>query len=129
MDLKLKKELPAKLESIAPEYGLVELEYPSFVRAFGFEVSALSAADAVEGFAALLEAATGLRIEVEVEGGRGGGEWFGGMRTWSVGGDYDVIEHDTAPTEETDVELGKEGRESKQWHAANFWIAYDACDE
>lgn len=129
MDLTLKKELPSKLDSIAPEYGLVELEYPSFVRAFGFQVAAMSAADAVEGIGALLEAATGLRIEVEVEGGRGGGEWFGGMRTWSVGGDYGTIERDNAPTEETDVKLGKERRESKQWQASNFWIAYDACDE
>lgn len=128
MDLKLKKELPAKLDAIAPEYGLVELEYPSFVRAFGFEVSLMSAADAVEGLTALLEAATGLRIEVEVEGGRGGGEWFGASRTWSIGGDYSVIERDNAPTEDVDVELDKEDK-SKQSLAANFWITYDACGE
>ncbi|BEI83339.1 hypothetical protein CcaverHIS002_0312070 [Cutaneotrichosporon cavernicola] len=128
MDLKLKKELPEKLDAIAPEYGLVELEYPSFVRAFGFEVAVMSAADAVEGLTALLEAATGLRLEVEVEGGRGGGEWFGAMRTWSVGGDYSVIERDNAPTEEADVELGKEDK-SKQCLSANFWITFDACGD
>lgn len=129
MDLQLKKDLPSKLDAIAPEYGLSELEYPSFVRAFGFQMSAMSAADAVEGFSALLDAATGLRIEVEVEGGRGGGEWFGGMRTWSVGGDY-ANGHDSAPLEDAEIEEGKkEGQSNKGWQSKNFWIAYDAFDE
>ncbi|KAK4686203.1 cell division control protein 45, partial [Tremellales sp. Uapishka_1] len=73
MDMDLKRHLRLKLDSIAPEYGLVELVYPSFTRTFGFQLSSLSAADAVEGLSALLEAAHGVRMEVEVEGGRGGG--------------------------------------------------------
>jgi hypothetical protein len=72
MDMDLKKTLPEKLEAIAPEYGLIELAYPSFTRTYGFQLSSLSAADAVEGLSSLLEAAVGVRLEVEREGGRNG---------------------------------------------------------
>lgn len=114
MDVGLKRDLRGKLDAIAPEYGLVELEYMSFVRAYGFQMAALSAADAIEGLEALLEAAKGIRLEVEQDGGRGGGEWFGGMKNWSIGDD--------------DEAAGAEGVD-QPWHVQNFWIAYDACDE
>lgn len=114
MDVSLKRDLRGKLDSIAPEYGLIELEYPSFVRACGFEMVALSAADACEGLEALLEAAKGIKLEVEQEGGRGGGEWFGALKVWSV---------DDEPIQKPETEGGQ------PWHVQNFWIAYDACDK
>ena len=132
----LKRSLPSKLDSIAPEYGLVELTYPSFARSFGFQLSSLSAADAVEGLNALLEVASGQRMEVEREGGRGGGEWFGGTRTWGMGDTLTRGQSLAASgarggaggagsTGAGDgVASGQEG-----WAGRNFWIAYDACEE
>jgi len=129
MDMDLKRHLPSKLDSIGPEYGLVELSYPSFTRAYGFTLASLSAADAVEGLSALLEAAKGVRLEVQKEGGKNGGEWFGGTRTWNVGRDED-------DQEGTDSKQDGEGEDATQvkkpdqaWHVANFWIAYDALEE
>jgi cell division control protein 45 len=86
MDIDLKSTLRSKLEAIAPEYGLLELSYPSFTRCFGYRSPPLSAADAVEAVSALLDVAGGVRMEVEVEGARNGGEWFGGGRVWEVEG-------------------------------------------
>ncbi|KAF8758936.1 hypothetical protein RHS01_02539 [Rhizoctonia solani] len=85
MDRNFRKDLPDLLETIAPEYGMVELQYPSFVRAYGFLTQPFAAADCVEAVSALLDAGTGVRLEVEVDGGRGGGEWFGGARIWNAG--------------------------------------------
>ena len=131
MDMDLKRNLPDKLDSIAPEYGLVELSYPSFTRAFGFTLPSLSAADAVEGLSALLEAARGVRLEVEKEGGRNGGEWFGGTRAWSVGRNGEEDKENIDPRKDT--ENGDDGTQVKKkeqsWHVANFWIAYDALEE
>lgn len=128
MDIALKNDLPRKLDSIAPEYGLVELQYPSFVRAFGFQLAALSAADAVEGLEALLEAATGIRMEIEIDGGRGGGEWFGGTRTWSLGCENGGSNGATPEPEEEDP-AEKDIRKDRQWYIRNFWEAYDACEK
>lgn len=138
MDMDLKKTLPGKLEAIAPEYGLIELAYPSFTRTYGFQLASLSAADAVEGLSSLLEAAVGVRLEVEREGGRNGGEWFGGTRMWNVGGglaatrtnsngadDKENVDPRTNPDDAPTQEVKKE----EKWHVQNFWIAYDACDE
>lgn len=130
MDMKLKRDLPGKLESIAPEYGLVELEYPSFVRAYGFQMSALSAADAVEGLVALLEAAKGIRLEIELEGGRGAGDWWGGARLWSIDDKDANDDADPAPQPNGDTDENGQRKEAvQQWHVPNFWIAYDACDD
>ena len=74
----LKLALKNRLDMIAPEYGLIELQYPSFARSCGYISQPLSACDAVEAVSALLEVAGGVKIEVEVEGARNGGEWFGG---------------------------------------------------
>lgn len=68
MDLDLRATLVAKMDDIAPEYGLTELTYRSFIRSFGFLASPISAADAVEGIHALLNAAYGVRIDVETPG-------------------------------------------------------------
>lgn len=153
MDTNLKRSLPEKLEAIAPEYGLIELSYPSFSRSFGFALSALSAADAVEGLSALLEAATGQRMEIEREGGRNGGEWFGGTRAWNVNGreagsgngagsgsgdGKENVDPAAAAGQGQSRSVGgdemvketQEGKRKEQsWQVANFWIAYDACEE
>ncbi|ORY34922.1 CDC45 family [Naematelia encephala] len=133
MDMDLKRNLPDKLEAIAPEYGLVELSYPSFTRAYGFQLSSLSAADAVEGISALLEAAEGVRLEVEKEGGRGGGEWFGGTLRWSIGNglsrEEDKENRDPRRTEGDVPEATQEKKKEQAWHVRNFWTAYDALEE
>jgi cell division control protein 45 len=135
MDMDLKKTLPEKLEAIAPEYGLIELAYPSFTRTYGFQLASLSAADAVEGLSSLLEAAVGVRLEVEREGGRNGGEWFGGTRTWNYGGGIasrnGAIEdkENVDPRGNPDDAPTQEKKKDENWYAQNFWIAYDACDE
>lgn len=141
MDITLKRALPEKLEAIAPEYGLVELSYPSFTRAYGFHLSSLSAADAVEGLSALLEAATGVRMEIEKEGGKNGGEWFGETRLWNVGGvaggasaggkERDGKENVDPRRKDGQAEVPDTQVEGKKqaWHVTNFWVAYDACDE
>ena len=142
MDMDLKRNLRDKLETIAPEYGLVELSYPSFTRTFGFQLS-LSAADAVEGLSALLEAARGVKLEIEVEGGRGGGEWFGGSRIWNVGGredkggnggsggeeDKENRNRGRAGAEVVEIPDTQEKKKESNWYVGNFWIAYDACEE
>ncbi|SPO41705.1 related to Protein TSD2 [Pseudozyma flocculosa] len=111
MALDLRKTLVSRLEQIAPEYGLTELTYRGFTRGFGFRSSPLSAADVVEGLSALLVAAHGIKIEVEVPGmgfaggaggplgnslvgngvgpggagsGSGGSELFNAKRLWSL---------------------------------------------
>ncbi|PWN48542.1 CDC45-like protein [Violaceomyces palustris] len=109
MPLDLRKTLVSRLESIAPEYGMTELTYRSFIRSFGFRSSPLSAADVVEGASALLVAGHGVKIEVELPGmsfggisngpgsvasGYGGGgngsatssELFGATKVWNISG-------------------------------------------
>ncbi|KAI6043141.1 CDC45 family [Pisolithus marmoratus] len=137
MDLDLKQQLRAKLDAIAPEYGLVELTYPSFVRCFGYRASPLSAADAVEAISALLDVAGGVRIEVEVEGARHGGEWFGGGRVWkaerprvddsakATPGETDITQGDR----DADDGLVVEDRTEVPWWTKNFWAAYDALTD
>lgn len=141
MDMDLKKHLRHKMDSIGPEYGLVELSYPSFVRAFGFRSQPLCAADVVEGVGALLEAAGGLRLEVEIEGGRGGGEWFGGGRIWNfarangVDKGHGKENRDNSRDHADDLEAKKNGEgdeggegnpDADKWWVNNFWIAFDA---
>jgi cell division control protein 45 len=138
MDMDLKRTLPEKLESIAPEYGLVELTYPSFSRSYGFTLSQLSAADAVEGISALLEAAKGVRMEIDREGGKGGGEWFGGTKVWEVD-DGRLLTGKGEDKENVDPRAREEGvngdgptqekKKDQSWHISNFWIAYDALEK
>lgn len=140
MDMDLKRSLIDKLNNIAPEYGLVELSYPSFTRNYGFHSHPLSAADAVEGISVLLDVAGGTRMEVEIEGMRNGGEWFGGGRTWEG-----LHPDRTAPKTETDPSTkskddfrngpGENGASTEghirelPWWVKNFWTAYDALSE
>ena len=133
MDMGLKRQLRDKLDAIAPEYGMIELTYPSFVRCYGYHMQPLSAADAVDALNALLDAATGVRIEVEADGARNGGEWFGGGRVWRAAGRWGVSEAEKASVldrgQEEEHEAGEreEGRES--WLVRNFWSAFDALEE
>lgn len=54
MDMDLKRNLRAKLEKFAPQYGLDELMLKSFVRPYGYKCT-LSASDTSYAIAALLE--------------------------------------------------------------------------
>lgn len=132
MDLDLKHQLRSKLDAIAPEYGLLELTYPSFVRCFGYRALPLSAADAVEAVSALLDVAGGVRIDIEIEGARHGGEWFGGGRVWeAVRRDADGSAH-TKQGEHNGKEANiatSEERTEVPWWMKNFWAAYDALTE
>ena len=134
----LKLGLRDKLDQIAPEYGLVELTYPSFTRCYGYLSQPVSASDAVEAISALIDVAGGIRMEVEVEGARNGGEWFGGGRVWEAGG------RESGSRKDEDKEnvliggvgnvrgkdkAGGEDTEELQWWVKNFWTAYDALDE
>ncbi|KAI6109948.1 CDC45 family [Pisolithus sp. B1] len=133
MDLDLKHQLRVKLDAIAPEYGLIELTYPSFIRCFGYRAPPLSAADAVEAISALLDVAGGIRIEVEVEGARHGGEWFGGGRVWKTGRP-DVADSAKGTPSENDANQDEdrsvaEERTEVPWWMKNFWAAYDALTD
>ncbi|CUA74901.1 PAB-dependent poly(A)-specific ribonuclease subunit 2 [Rhizoctonia solani] len=134
MDRNFRKELPDLLETIGPEYGLVELQYPSFVRAYGFSAQPFAAADCVEAISALLDAGTGVRLEVEVDGGRGGGEWFGGARIWNAGDGTSKSKSSTTTGGAGKENLGIDGpsdtkneedEKNKAWRK-KFWLAYDA---
>lgn len=138
MDLDLKHQLRSKLDAIAPEYGLVELTYPSFIRCFGYRAPPLSAADAIEAVGALLDVAGGVRMELEVEGARHGGEWFGSGRVWE--GSKRIIEvHESRERGEgVDTNGDEDGGEDPDnaeertevaWWVKNFWAAYDALTE
>lgn len=144
MDMVLKKDLHAKLESITPEYGMVELSYSSFTRCCGYRSSPLSAADSVEAVSALLDAAGGIRIEVEIEGARNGGEWFGGGKVWQQYGQnnrWKDDERENVPPgghgdpkkagarEEEGEEEEDTSKKTVQWWMRNFWSAYDALNK
>ncbi|KAF9049275.1 CDC45-like protein [Hymenopellis radicata] len=142
MDMDLKKVLVQKLNDIAPEYGMVELSYPSFMRCFGYRSQPLSAADAVEGIGALLDVASGVRMEIEVEGARNGGEWFGGGKLWEAPSAARESKR-RRDDERENVPPGGEGAQAAKpktfeegddepdksevkWWVQNFWMAYDA---
>lgn len=139
MDMALKKDLQAKLESITPEYGMVELLYSSFARCCGYRSQPLSAADTVEAVSALLDAAGGVQLEVEVEGARNGGEWFGNGKAWQSNGhskrwrlqDRENIppEGEAAARKENEAEEELETKKTVQWWNSNFWDAFDALNE
>ena len=134
MDMDLKATLRDKLEEVAPEYGLVELHYPSFMRAFGYRCSPLSAADGVEGLNALLEAATGIRVEIEQDGGKGGGEWFGATKAWTVSGisgsnTFASRDHKGDGEAGENDELSRHARVEQKRCEKNFWVSYDAMQE
>lgn len=140
MDMDLKRLLRDKMDDIAPEYGLVELSYPSFIRSFGFRSQPLCAADVVESVSALLQAAGGVRLEVETEGGQGGGEWFGGGHLWDVGNKSEAERNGSASDkwkqlgqnivtsvgEDDAADANELGSVMEKWWVKNFWVAFDA---
>ncbi|KZT11286.1 CDC45-like protein [Laetiporus sulphureus 93-53] len=139
----LKLSLRSKLDQIAPEYGLAELSYPSFTRCYGYRSQPLSAGDAVEAVSALLDVAGGIRMEVEVEGARNGGEWFGGGRIWEggkqcrrrdderenipPGGAASVVKTSNAIAAGDDKE--EDSSFDVPWWVKNFWTAFDALND
>ncbi|KAF8580907.1 CDC45-like protein [Ramaria rubella] len=136
MDMDLKRQLRAKLEAIAPEYGLVELTYPSFTRSFGFRTQPLSAADMVESLGALLEVSGGVKMEVEIEGARNGGEWFGGGKFWDA--KWREEDRENIPPAGAKIPVSNNGpgnvaghdiKKPLEWWVRNFWTAYDALDD
>lgn len=134
MDMDLKKALVKKLDDVAPEYGLVELMYPSFMRCYGYHSQPFSAADAVESISALLDFAGGARLEIELEGHRHGGEWFGGRKLWEATGyekDLPLTGSKTATNqpENNDVDDSNEDNQGLEWWKKNFWSAYDSLTE
>ncbi|KAH8829515.1 CDC45-like protein [Flagelloscypha sp. PMI_526] len=151
MDLALKRDLHDQLHATAPEYGLVQLSYASFGRCFGYIASPMSASDAVEGISALLEVAGGVKMEVEIEGGRNGGEWFGGSRVWEGIHSASDKRHreekkrwsenrenippggtmSAAVAKDSDAggDADLEQRADVDWWLKNFWIAYDALSD
>jgi cell division control protein 45 len=134
MDMDLKHQLRDKLDAIAPEYGMIELTYPSFVRCYGYHMQPLSAADAVDALNALLDAATGVKIEIEADGARNGGEWFGGGRVWRAAGRWGVQESEQANArndgqEEQAAGEKEQGEGRGSWLVRNFWNAFDALEE
>ncbi|BGP17816.1 hypothetical protein JCM10213_008384 [Rhodosporidiobolus nylandii] len=108
----LKSSLFPMLQEQRDSYMLWDLSYPSFVRKSGWRVD-LSASDCVEALGAMLEAATGVRLDfggaidgrralvgLDPSGGAGGGgqhdaatqhggreEWADGIRSWVSRGD------------------------------------------
>ncbi|KAJ7261312.1 CDC45 family [Mycena haematopus] len=149
MDMDLKKTLVQKLNDIAPQYGLIELAYPSFIRCFGYRSQPLSAADAVEGVGALLDVAEGIKLEVEVEGARNGGEWFGGGKVWETtnttrdssrrkreerenippGGQSHGAGVVKAKFEGEEIDGEGDGSKDVQWWVKNFWTAFDSLSD
>ena len=140
MDISLKKDLQAKLESITPEYGMAELNFPSFARCCGYLAQPLSAADAVEAVSALLDAGVGVQLDVEVEGARNGGEWFGGTRAWNLARGRENDERENVPPgggpgksgsgtgKAGDLDEEMEGKRGQKWIQC-FWSAFDALTE
>ncbi|KAA1107095.1 hypothetical protein PGT21_002017 [Puccinia graminis f. sp. tritici] len=147
MDMDLKRTLTEKVESIAPEYGLFELSFPSFVRAYGYQ-SVLSASDCIECISAILEVATGVKLDFQaLHGGHGtvsiddqgqtGTLWDGGrgVRRWTELNDNSrslaTIEKENKssdgckPPGESTSEASKKQKE-EVWWVQNFWIASDA---
>lgn len=138
MDMDLKKALVQKLDDVAPEYGLVELSYPSFMRCYGYHSQPLSAADAVESISALVDFAGGARLEVEMEGHRHGGEWFGGGKIWDpTGYERDPTTSSKPKTASNNADNAQrnggddaeEDSSDLQWWKKNFWFAYDSLTE
>ena len=156
MDLDLRQTLVERIEAIAPEYGLTELVYRSFTRSYGFRSMPLSAADCVEGIAALLQAAHGVRIEIDgpqlvradssYAGSRGASSAaahhsanmpdtllssYGGRTLWNLG-DTGVTVGPRGPRTDSPEEQREAGAQLEDARRAtwvqNFFEAYRAMD-
>lgn len=140
MDSDLKDMLYDKVDQLAPEYGLDDLTFPSFYRKSGYR-SDISSSDAVEGLGALLEVATGVRLDFgtgadAVSGAGGREEWKAeGMRRW-IDGEAEM-EMESGGGEQREKGVGGEEEEEENaivkaekleidWGTRNFWLAWDA---
>lgn len=142
MDIDLKNTLYKQVDALAPEYGLMDLTFPSFIRKAGYR-SDISSSDAVEGLGALLEVATGIRLDFgsgtdNLVGGNGGreewkaegmGRWVdGGAEGGAAGNDNRKPAEDGGAAEEEDAEVAKKERQELDWGTRNFWLAWDALN-
>jgi len=147
MDMDLKRTLTEKVESIAPEYGLFELSFPSFVRAYGYQ-SVLSASDCIECISAILEVATGVKLDFNsLHGGHGtvsiddqgqtGTLWDcgRGVRRWTelndntrsqVTAEKENIAADGSKAPGEPSAKSSKSQKEEVWWVQNFWIASDA---
>ncbi|KAK4050288.1 DNA replication initiation factor cdc45 [Microbotryomycetes sp. JL201] len=145
----LKLSLFGKIQDLAPEYGLHDLVIPSFVRKSGYKTD-IAASDAVEALGALLEVATGVRLDFgnavawrRGPGGAGGAlesarehggreEWSEGIKTWVSKGEgkenrRPFSENGNLRNEgEQESEVVKQARLERDWALRNFWLAWDA---
>lgn len=124
MDSDLKFRLFANMDALAPEYGLTDLTYPSFIRKSGYR-SDISASDAVEGLSAILEAATGVRLDFGNSTGDqpiGAEEWTEGLKRWVEKGEG--RERGEAKKQEVGIE-----ERMRNWATRNFWLAWDALGQ
>jgi len=141
----LKASLIPSVTQLAPEYGLDDLLFPSFLRRSGYR-SELSAADAVEGLGALLEVASGVRLDFNAASGAaaagmagqgksstkvqilgsGREEWasrFGGARA------REKQDEPAEGEEETDDQKAeRRAKRDKDDRERNFWLAWDALN-
>lgn len=150
MELDLRQSLVQRMESIAPEYGLVDLSFRSFMRAYGFRSMPISASDAVEGISALLQAAHGVRIEIDgvhivrsESSTKSGAQSFldasvsyGGRTLWALSDDgvhlptclpTESTEGDASIEENEEEENEEENATSAVW-IKSFFEAYRAMD-
>ncbi|CAH7683463.1 CDC45 family [Phakopsora pachyrhizi] len=148
MDMDLKRSLREKVEAIAPEYGLFELSFPSFVRAYGYQ-SVLSASDCVECVSAILEVATGVKLDFHSlhggtltgaleDGNQGGTLWDRGkgVRRWTEADERLRIREDSPGNHDQPsgnpefsaqkTDSGLQRPKQDVWWVQNFWMACDA---
>ncbi|KAM0786356.1 hypothetical protein ACM66B_001827 [Microbotryomycetes sp. NB124-2] len=151
----LKMSLFGKIEELAPQYNLYDLVIPSFVRKAGYKTD-LAASDAVEALGALLEVATGVRLDFgnavawrRGPGGAGGAlesarehggreEWSEGIKSWVTKGEGKENRRPFAESNgggnlrnegvagEQESEIVKQARAERDWALRNFWLAWDA---
>lgn len=131
MDSDLKNSLFTKVAELAPEYGLLDLTYPSFIRKSGYK-SDISASDAVEGLRALLEVATGVRLDFG-NGGIGAGtggreEWSEGLKGWVERDGEDKENRKPQGGDDEEGEQAAAERKEQDWGTRNFWLAWDALN-
>lgn len=151
MDIDLKQNLRNKVDSIAPEYGLFELAYPSFIRTAGYQ-SVLSASDAVEAVGALLEVGTAVRLDFGKDGGFKSWNAFirgeednkenlapanadknsrnnGQNNNQNRAGNFsDILGHRPDQAQNND-DLAKDAKKQDLWWVKNFWLAWHALGQ
>ncbi|KWU44866.1 CDC45-like protein [Rhodotorula sp. JG-1b] len=140
MSSDLKESLFPMLSEQRASYGLWDLSYPSFVRKSGWRVD-LSAQDYVDALEALLEAATGVRLDFASITTIDARQWAEGIKSWvhkaGMLGEGDK-ENRRPPTdangagggdEMTEVEKRqKYEQDENEARRRNFWYAWDALD-